>query len=232
MFTAPKGQSSIATILASQGIISPTQKKYIQDLYKNAKRIEESIISRGGIEGIDLETPGLVDVVARIVGARVGARLGGDAVGAPLVAAGVGSRFIRNILDKVPNSLQQDFLSKAMLDPEFAKILLKKGVTESEKVFIGKQIRAYIEGSLGGALQDIFEETDLEAVRAFLSQEQPAPQPVQQPAPPPPAELVQQTTQQTPFAIQPPAQGSSLSGIDIGQILREEEQRKLLGLER
>jgi hypothetical protein len=38
--------------------------------------------------------------------------------------------------------------------------------------------------------------------------------------------------QPAPFAIQPPAQGSSLSNIDIGQILREEEQRKLLGLER
>ena len=232
MFTAPKGQSDIATILASQGIISPTQKNYIKDLFKNAKRIEESIISRGGIEGIDLETPGLVDLVARIVGARFGAQMGGGTVGAPLVAAGAGSRFIRNILDKVPNSLQQDFLSKAMLDPEFAKILLKKGVTESEKIFIGNQIRAYIGGAFSKALEDEFEGVDLEAVQTFLPQEQPQAQPVLQPAPPPPAELVQQTTQQTPFVIQPPAQGSSLSGIDISQILREEEQRKLLGLER
>jgi hypothetical protein len=141
------------------------------------------------------------------------------------------------------NSMRAEIYKKFLQNPEYAANILSTNPNVTQAFILNEIIPALYQADLPGLKQNyeevVAEITGREAVDdevlKVLNQLRagaPAAAPITPEPAPPVTPPVTAAPQPSPFAIQPPAQGSSLSGIDIGQILREEEQRKLLGLER
>lgn len=73
------------------------------------------------------DTPGTVlDLLARIIGARAGERLGGEGLGGSLVLAQAGSNIVRKLLKNLTVDKAEETLVRAQSDPKLYKALLLK----------------------------------------------------------------------------------------------------------
>ena len=142
-----RGQSSLMQLMRRDGILRGPQFSRLNKILKEAETLERALKSGKEIDKFLDNPQGLFDLVVRITGARIGAAGASGTTGATIVAAGAGSRFARNLFEKVPATRINDVLIEASENPAFMAALLKKPKTLREANKTGRQINAFLIGA-------------------------------------------------------------------------------------
>ena len=133
-----QGQPSIVNIMRSQNLITQQEVNNLKRLMIPMMRVEKAMGNKNELNKI-LDGAGAAEELAmRIVGAAGGGKLSGGGPGS-LVAAQAGSKYVREIFDKMPNFMVRSTLEKALQDPQLMAALLRRGVDQ-------KQQSTFIEG--------------------------------------------------------------------------------------
>jgi hypothetical protein len=133
-----QGQPSIVNIMRSQNLITQQEVNNLKRLMIPMMRVEKAMGNKNELNKI-LDGAGAAEELAmRIVGAAGGSKLSGGGSGS-LVAAQAGSKYVREIFDKMPNFMVRSTLEKALQDPQLMAALLRRGVDQ-------KQQSTFIEG--------------------------------------------------------------------------------------
>lgn len=140
-----RGQPSLLTLMRRNNVISAGDARRLQQLTSRAIQIEDAVRSGARLDELVGEPDALFDFVTRVIGAQVGAAsVVGQASGAPLVAAGAGSRLARNLFERVPATRITDVLREAAENPRFAATLLERARTPAQRGRIERQINAFL----------------------------------------------------------------------------------------
>jgi hypothetical protein len=116
-------------MMVNSGVMSASEAGRLRNVLKRASTIERNmsnVTGRAGDIGDGPETFELMDTMIRIQGAKMGAFLAGKTTGAQLVAAGKGSQFLQNVLEKNPFFKTVEILSEAAANPKLMADLMKK----------------------------------------------------------------------------------------------------------
>ncbi|MCR4299397.1 MAG: hypothetical protein NUV75_11740, partial [Gallionella sp.] len=94
----------VLDMMERQGVLNRRDNLLLRKVLTRAQEIEAAMSNTTRMNEVLQDQDALVDLVIRIAGSRVGAAGAmGAASGSSLVAAGAGVRFMRNILNRVPN---------------------------------------------------------------------------------------------------------------------------------
>ena len=135
----PNAQANVSVMdwMLSRGAITEAQSKKLKSYLTEMVRLEV-MDSQGTLEDIAQGAGPMLDFYLRITGSAVGSRLqgllpGGGGSGG-LIAASAGSRAMRNIFDKVPESMKMDVMSEMMQNPELLAAMMRKVRNDKEKI--------------------------------------------------------------------------------------------------
>lgn len=136
---------SVLEVMERSGVMGRREAVLTRRLLKRADELETAIKNGDRLEKIIGEPDAVTDLVIRIVGSRIGASgAAGAATGASLVAAGAGSRFLRNLFNKIPNTRVMKVAEEAAMNPEFAAMLLEKPRSLPKARQLESQINAFL----------------------------------------------------------------------------------------
>lgn len=162
-----RGQPSIYNIMRSQGLMTLTEGKNLKRIIDPMLNVEKAVGDRRLLEGVIQGADAATELALRVVGARIGTSVSSGGPGS-LIAASAGSKYMRQIFDKSPMLMVRGIIEEATKDPQMMALLLRKGVTEGDKLRLAQQMHSYL--GAAGLNYERFEE--------------PAPEPtVQAPAP-------------------------------------------------
>ena len=85
----------------------------------------------------------LSNFLQRVVGANIGGALG-QGSGAPLVAAGAGSKLVRNFFDKLPAAKVTEILKEAANNPALMANLLEKPTSIQKQRELLRQLNGFL----------------------------------------------------------------------------------------
>jgi hypothetical protein len=126
------GQPSIVNIMRTQGLITPQEVNNLKRLMLPMMRVEKAMGNKNELNKI-MDGAGAVEELAmRVVGARMGATVSGGGP-ASLIAASAGSKYVREIFDKMPNFMVRSVMEKALQDPQMMAALLRRGVNKQQE---------------------------------------------------------------------------------------------------
>ena len=126
------GQPSIVNIMRSQNLITQQEVNNLKRLMMPMMRVEKALGNRTELNKI-LDGAGAVEELAlRVLGATGGGKLSGGGPGS-MIAASAGSKFVREIFDKMPNFMVRSVMEKALQDPQMMAALLRRGVDQGQK---------------------------------------------------------------------------------------------------
>jgi hypothetical protein len=127
------GQPSLVNIMRSQGLITPQEVNNLKRLMIPMMRVEKAMGNKNELNKV-LDGAGAVEELAmRIVGANIGTSVSGGGPGS-LIAASAGSKYVREIFDKMPNFMVRSTIEKALQDPQMMAALLRRGVNKQQQV--------------------------------------------------------------------------------------------------
>jgi hypothetical protein len=127
------GQPSIVNIMRSQNLITQQEVNNLKRLMMPMMRVEKAMGNKNELNKV-LDGAGAIDELAmRIVGANLGTKVSGGGPGS-LIAASAGSKYVREIFDKMPNFMVRSVMEKALQDPQMMAALLRRGVNKQEQV--------------------------------------------------------------------------------------------------
>src|SRR5690606_36953989 len=89
----------------------------------------------------------MLDFVLRIIGSRTASAtsaLTGTAGGHSIIIAGAGSRFARQVMDKIPAGRVQDVLIAAAEEPQLMATLLERATTRQRKFELSRKLNAWL----------------------------------------------------------------------------------------
>jgi hypothetical protein len=141
------GKPSLVKVLRDNGVMSLTEVKNIRSIINPMKRVEEAMGNRRMLEEVLSGADAATELALRIVGAKMGSVIHGGMGGSQsggLIAASAGSKALRQIFDKMPNVMTRTVLENATKDPKLMSLLLQKGRTERERVFIARSLHGYL----------------------------------------------------------------------------------------
>lgn len=139
------GNPSLLQMMRTSGALKGEQVSNLRRLIGEAKRLESALETTGRIDDVIDEPSAVFDLMTRVIGANIGgAGVVGQASGAPIVAAGAGSRFAQKIFNKVPQNRIRDVLAEAVVNPKLMEALLRRAPTPRAKRNIERQINAYL----------------------------------------------------------------------------------------
>lgn len=131
-------QPSLINIMRSQNIMTQQEVNNLKRLMIPMMRVEKAMGNKNELNKI-LDGAGAIEELAmRIVGANIGTSVSGGGPGS-LIAASAGSKYVREIFDKMPNFMVRSIIEKALQDPQMMAALLRRGVDK-------KQQSAFAEG--------------------------------------------------------------------------------------
>ena len=134
-----------AKVIRQSGLFSPDEVQRLRQIVDTARRLDRTKLRERGVSEVLDESPdALIDLVARITGANIGARGAAGSTGAPIVAAGAGSRFVRSITNRIPMQRTRDVLAQAVLDRDLMRTLLRKVKTPQEQELLQRQLNAFL----------------------------------------------------------------------------------------
>lgn len=122
------GKPAVLDLMRQNGVISQDQAERLGRIIAVGRHVENRSAFRGRV-GEALETTGgLEDMLSRILGSKIG-RVVSAAEGRAesLIAAAAGSRFLRNLFQRVPATRTRDLLIEAVEDPALMAELLEAG---------------------------------------------------------------------------------------------------------
>lgn len=195
----PKAETSLSKWMIGNDVIEQKELDQLKTFLKEMVRYEIAENS-GNVENLVENTGPIIDFYVRLAGASVGAKAAsaiGGASGSSLVAAGAGSRVFRNILEKIPATMQTDVMLEMMRNPKLLAVMLRKTKSEKEKRGIAGALLRIL-GGLGfapiqrsaPAIQRELQREDVtqEMIDRYVPQTRaPAAPPVQPPLAPPQA---------------------------------------------
>lgn len=143
----PIGQNGPTPLamMVKQGVMGRGDEVRLELILKEAEKIQTAIGNKARMNELMDAPDALVDFVTRVAGANLGSMSAvGQASGAPLVAAGAGSKYLRQLFQKVPRTRLQDVLIEASEKPEFMAALLAKPRSEKQAKALERQINAFL----------------------------------------------------------------------------------------
>jgi hypothetical protein len=174
------GKPPLLTILRSQGLVDNAEVRNLLSIIRPMERIEKAMGSKQLMDEVVTGADAVTELAMRVVGSRVGGAASGGGPGS-LIAASAGSKAVRNIFDKAPTMMIRGIIEQATKDPQLMALLLKKGVTEGERIQMARQLHGYL-GAAG---------------LNYMEFEEPAPEP-QAPSGPSARQMLRQAAPPTP----------------------------------
>lgn len=142
-----RSEFSVMQILQREGVISAEELTRQREVVSRMLDVQRAIQTRAGVEDAIGDPDALVDLVLRVVGARAGALTArGMGAGYSLIAAQRASTYMRHLFARVPETMVEDLLKQAMLDPPFASLLMQKYATKTpvEQLEHLRRVHAYM----------------------------------------------------------------------------------------
>ena len=140
----PNAQSDITVMdwMLSNNVISQAEsnrmKKYLTEMVRL-----EVMDSQGTLGDIADSAGPMLDFYLRISGSALGTRaqalIPGQGTGSSLIAASAGSKLMRQVFDKVPESMKMDAMMQMMQDPELLAVMMSKRVSDDDKLRLAKR---------------------------------------------------------------------------------------------
>jgi len=134
-----KDKPTLATILLRQGVMSLDEVKNIRILSDRMLQIEKAMKNKRGLEDFLQGADILSDFVMRSAGSQIGQQTGGT-----LIAASAGSKAVRSIFEKMPNMMVRKTFQRAVQDPAFMAALLRRSVSEKERMVFARSLHSYL----------------------------------------------------------------------------------------
>ena len=205
------GQPSLVNIMRSQGLITPQEVNNLKRLMLPMMRVEKAMGNKNELNKV-LDGAGAVEELAmRIVGANIGTSVSGGGPGS-LIAASAGSKYVREIFDKMPNFMVRSTIEKALQDPQMMAALLRRGVNKQQEPSYVSDFAQLLGRTLATRIPAPLSIYESEVPRANLIQTGPpgSPPPVRKLPPPVPSKGVPGLFDKKPGA-QAPATGAQSS---------------------
>lgn len=139
-------QPELASILRTSGIMTPDELKNIRAFANQMRTIEDAMANRTQLENVLQGADIMGELVMRVVGSRIGTSAAAGGPGS-LIAASAGSKAIRKIFDKMPMMMVKKIIQEAAQNPQFMAQLLKRGMSEREKLLLVKRLHSYLAAS-------------------------------------------------------------------------------------
>ena len=144
---------SLMDILVKNKLYTQQEANNFKKLLKPMIQVKEAL-ARAVPEELDALTVNadpITDLGLRIAGSELGSFL---APSNPLIAQAAGSRFLRNLFEKMPAATARQLLVDAAKDPKLMSMLLKKEYTPGGKVNLRKSLNGYLYSAGYTALSD------------------------------------------------------------------------------
>ena len=136
---------TVAETLLDKKLLSQNQLENLQTIANKTEIFENSLRNRGNVDDLLGTEDAVFDLLTRIGGANIGtAGAVGTQTGNTLIAASAGSKFLRNLLNKMPRTKVRDILVEAMYNPKLMQKLLEKPTSAKAKNLKEKQINAFL----------------------------------------------------------------------------------------
>jgi len=204
-------QPSLVNIMRSQNILTQQEVNNLKRLIIPMMRVEKAMGNRTELNKI-MDGAGAVEELAmRIVGANIGTSVSGGGPGS-LIAASAGSKYVREIFDKMPNFMVRSTIEKALQDPQMMAALLRRGVDKKQESAYATNLAQMLGRTLATRIPAPLGIYESEVPRANLIQTGPpgSPPPVRKLPPPVPSKGVPGLFDKKPGA-QAPAAGAQSS---------------------
>lgn len=155
-------QPSLVNIMRSQNILTQQEVNNLKRLIIPMMRVEKAMGNKNELNKI-LDGAGAIEELAmRIVGANIGTAASGGGPGS-LIAASAGSKYVREIFDKMPNFMVRSTIEKAVQDPQMMAALLRRGGDKKREAdyatslaqMLGRTLATRIPAPLGIYIEDV-----------------------------------------------------------------------------
>jgi len=129
-------------------VYSPEEVSRIRVISNELKKLDMSR-TRGAVEGgLDPFRPNsTLSLLARVVGARLGARLGGVGMGGSLQTAQIGSARMQRLAERLTNDRAQQIMMRALEDKELFRTLLLNPTNPKNFKRIERSLAPYLVGT-------------------------------------------------------------------------------------
>jgi hypothetical protein len=128
----------------AKALFAKEELERLDRIARTAAKLEKAPDPGKAKEALEGGTDAFTDLIARIVGANIGAMGAASSSGAPIVAAGAGSRFARHITNKIPFYRVNDVLSQAVLDKNLMRNLLLKAKTPKQAEALRRRLNSWM----------------------------------------------------------------------------------------
>ena len=168
-FFTKRGDKTVSDfdIMRRIGLLTKEEGDNLKKLIIPMMRVQRSIALEGNVENFMDESSALTEFVLRSTGSKMGQKV----FGSSLIAQSAGSKYIRNIFDKMPKLLTYQFIEDAMRNPELLAAFLKKGKSSKEMVEVARTFHSALQGiGLGYYISEIEEPVEeiIDKTREFI----------------------------------------------------------------
>ena len=193
---------SLVDWMVSNNVMPKREADNLKTMLQEMMRFEVAQVN-GTIDDIVEQAGPLLDFYLRVTGSNLGAKasgiLGGG--GGDLIARSAGSKIMRQAFEDVPEAFQVDVMTKMMQDPEFLATMLRRGVTEREKLNIANRAANMVYDFIGRPVRRVTPSVGRETMEDEV--ERPTPEPQASVQAPQQNLMAQQFARPTPTVIQP-----------------------------
>jgi hypothetical protein len=168
----PNGPS-LVNIMRTQGLMTAQEGNNFKRLIYPMQRIEKSMMSK---QMLSDDAENLQDMAValglRIMGSGIGRGIQqmtpGGGGGASMVAASAGSKYLRDMVQKMPKVFIKQIIQEATQDPELMALLLTKPKTQVERFRMARSLHSYF--AAAGLNYATFDEKEPKAEQTPASQ--------------------------------------------------------------
>jgi len=205
-------QPSLVNIMRSQDILSQQEVNNLKRLMLPMMRVEKAMGNKNELNKIMDGAGAIEELAMRIVGANIGTAASGGGPGS-LIAASAGSKYVREIFDKMPNFMVRSTIEKALQDPQMMAALLRRGVDKQQEASYASNLAQLLGRTLAVRIPAPLGIYESEVPRANLIQTGPpgSPPPVRKLPPTVPSKGVPGLLDKKPGAAAPAAPGAQSS---------------------
>ena len=194
---------SLVEFMVDNKIMPESEAANLKTTLQEMMRFEMAQVN-GTLDDIVEEAGPILDFYLRVTGSNLGAKasgiLGGG--GGDLIARSAGSKIMRQAFEDVPEAFQVDVMTKMMKDTEFLAAMLRRGVTEREKLNIANRAANMVIDFFGRPTRRVTPSVGREVMREDI-EERPTPEPRASVQAPQQNLMAQRFAQPTPTVIQP-----------------------------
>lgn len=138
-----QGSQSLFETMNRTGVLDQAASQRLNTILERAATLQKASTTRSDIDKLVGEPDMLSNFLQRVVGANIGGALG-QGSGAPLVAAGAGSKLVRNFFDKLPAAKVTEILKEAANNPALMANLLEKPTGVQRQKELLRQLNGFL----------------------------------------------------------------------------------------